>query len=143
MLREIVVVALMLGGAFFMLLAGIGIQRMPDLFTRMSSTSKAGTLGTGLLLLAAAIHFGNFAISVRSLAIILFMMLTAPVAAHMIGRAAYFDGVPLWKGTVRDDLRSHYRLSTHSLDSASVSVPEQDRLPDASEIEKSQPDLDR
>lgn len=124
MLREILVMALMLFGAFFMFLAGIGMLRMPDLFLRMSSTAKAGTLGAGLLLMAAAIHFGDFAIATRALAIIVFLMLTAPVAAHMIGRAAYFDGVPLWKGTILDELRGHYRASTHALETNSV--PEDD-----------------
>lgn len=141
MLREILVMALMLFGAFFMFLAGIGMLRMPDLFLRMSSTAKAGTLGAGLLLLAAAIHFGDFAIATRALAIIVFLMLTAPVAAHMIGRAAYFDGVPLWKGTVRDDLRGHYRASTHALETAAI--PEEDCLPDVSDFETIRPDLDR
>ncbi|MCX7607693.1 MAG: monovalent cation/H(+) antiporter subunit G [Anaerolineales bacterium] len=124
MLRELLVIFLMLAGAFFMFLAGVGMQRMPDLFLRMSSTSKAGTLGAGLILLAAAIHFSDFGIATRALAIIVFLMLTAPVAAHMIGRAAYFDGVPLWKGTVRDDLRGHYRASTHALETSAV--PEND-----------------
>ncbi len=141
MLSEILVMALMLAGAFFMFLAGIGMMRMPDLFLRMSSTAKAGTLGAGLLLLAAAIHFGDFAITTRVLAIIVFLMLTAPVAAHMIGRAAYFDGVPLWKGTVRDDLRGHYRASTHALETDSI--PEEDRLPDEAGFEVRKPDLDR
>ena len=120
MLREILVAVLMFGGAFFMFLAGLGMLRMPDLFLRMSSTSKAGTLGSGLILLGAAIHFDNFSIYTRAVAIIVFLMLTAPVAAHMIGRAAYFDGVPLWKGTVQDDLRGHYRASTHALERTSV-----------------------
>lgn len=141
MLREILVMALMFAGAFFMFLAGIGMLRMPDLFLRMSSTAKAGTLGAGLLLLAAAIHFGDFAITTRVVAIIVFLMLTAPVAAHMIGRAAYFDGVPLWKGTVRDDLRGHYRASTHALETDSI--PEEDRLPDEAGFEVRKPDLDR
>lgn len=120
MLRETVVMALMLMGAFFMFLAGVGVLRMPDLFLRMSSTAKAGTLGAGLILLGAAIYFDNFSIYTRALAIIVFLFLTAPVAAHMIGRAAYFDGVPLWKGTVQDDLHGHYRVSTHSLESTVV-----------------------
>ncbi|MBN2045064.1 MAG: monovalent cation/H(+) antiporter subunit G, partial [Anaerolineales bacterium] len=79
-----------------------------------------GTLGAGLILLGAAIYFNNFSIYTRALAIIVFLLLTAPVAAHMIGRAAYFDGVPLWKGTVQDDLRGHYRLSTHTLETGIV-----------------------
>lgn len=124
MLREVVVIVLMLGGALFMAMASLGLLRMPDLFLRMSSTTKAGTLGVGLILLGAAIHFDNFSISTRAIAIIVFLLLTAPVAAHMIGRAAYFDGVPLWKGTIQDDLQGHYRLSTHSLET--TTVPEND-----------------
>ena len=136
MLREIIVMVLMLGGALFMALAGLGLLRMPDLFLRMSSTAKAG-----LILLGAAIHFDNFAISTRAVAIIVFLLLTAPVAAHMIGRAAYFDGVPLWKGTVQDDLHGHYRVSTHSLET--TTVPESDSphtdtdlIPDDSEFDR-------
>mgnify|MGYP001068839618 FL=1 len=141
MLREIVVMVLMLGGALFMALAGLGLLRMPDLFLRMSSTAKAGTLGAGMLLLGAAIHFDNFSITTRAVAIIVFLLLTAPVAAHMIGRAAYFDGVPLWKGTVQDDLHGHYRVSTHSLET--TTVPESDSphtdtdlIPDDSEFDR-------
>jgi len=139
--REIIVMALMLGGSFFMALAGLGLLRMPDLFLRMSSTAKAGTLGAGMLLLGAAIHFDNFSISTRAVAIIIFLLLTAPVAAHMIGRAAYFDGVPLWKGTVQDDLHGRYRISTHSLETGAV--PENDSphtdtdlIPDNSEFDR-------
>jgi len=124
MLRELVVLFLMLLGAGFMALAGLGLLRMPDLFLRMSSTAKAGTLGAGLLLLGAAVHFDSFSIATRAVAIIVFLLLTAPVAAHMIGRAAYFDGVPLWDGTVQDDLQGHYRLSTHTLETGAV--PEND-----------------
>jgi multicomponent Na+:H+ antiporter subunit G len=103
-------------GAFFMLLAAIGLLRMPDLFLRMSATSKAGTLGAGLIVLGGAIFFADFGIYTRSLAIVVFLMLTTPVAAHLIGRAAYFSGIPLWEGTIQDDLRGHYRAATHELD---------------------------
>jgi multicomponent Na+:H+ antiporter subunit G len=141
MLREALVMALMLGGAFFMALAGLGLLRMPDLFLRMSSTAKAGTLGAGMILLGAAIHFNNFSISTRAVAIIIFLLLTAPVAAHMIGRAAYFDGVPLWKGTVQDDLHGHYRVSTHSLETGNVPdddspITDEDEIPDNSDFDR-------
>lgn len=126
MLYEILALGLMLVGAFFMFLAGLGLLRMPDLFLRMSSTTKAGTLGVGLILLGAAIYYDNFSVYTRALATIGFLLLTAPVAAHMIGRAAYFDGVPLWEGTVQDDLRSHYRASTHSVEVNPV--PENDSV---------------
>jgi multicomponent Na+:H+ antiporter subunit G len=90
----------------------------------MSATSKAATLGAGLVLLATAVFFNEFSITARVTATIVFLLLTAPVAAHMIGRAAYFDGVPLWKGTVLDELRGHYRLVDHQLDAVAHEEPE-------------------
>lgn len=92
-------------GALFMLLAGVGMVRFPDLFTRMSATSKAGSLGCGLLLLSAALAAPDLGVAARALAAVAFVLLTAPVASHRIGRAAYALGVPLWKGTVVDELR--------------------------------------
>ncbi len=115
MLREWIVAIVMLLGALFMLIASIGLLRMPDLFLRMSATSKAATLGAGLVMAAAALYFSEAGITTRVLVVIVFLLLTVPVAAHMIGRAAYFDGVPLWSGTVVDDLRGHYRTSDHQL----------------------------
>jgi multicomponent Na+:H+ antiporter subunit G len=109
---------LMLVGAFFMLVAAVGVVRMPDLFSRMHSSTKSATLGVGCLLLGAALHFGDVAIAARALAIVVFMLVTAPVAAHMIGRAAYISGVPLWKGTLSDDLHGQYNPETHALASS-------------------------
>ncbi|NPV87693.1 MAG: monovalent cation/H(+) antiporter subunit G [Anaerolineae bacterium] len=114
-MQEIVIMLLMLLGAILIFLAGVGILRMPDVFLRMSATAKAGTLGVGLILTAAALHFNEFGIYARVIAIIFFILLTAPIAAHIIGRAAYFDGVPLWEDTVQDDLKKHYRISDHAL----------------------------
>jgi len=53
-----------------------------------------------------AFYFNEFSLYTRAIATIVFMLITAPVATHMIGRAAYFDGIPLWKGTVQDDLHA-------------------------------------
>jgi multicomponent Na+:H+ antiporter subunit G len=115
-MSEYIVMGLLLLGSFLVLVAGIGVLRMPDLFLRMSATAKAGTLGTGLMVLAAAIYFNEFAIYTRAFALIVFLISTAPVSTHMLGRAAHFDGVPLWKGTVQNDLHGHYELSTHRLE---------------------------
>lgn len=92
-------------GSIFILLAGVGLVRMPDLFLRMSASTKAATLGVGATLLGVAVYFNDFATFIRAGAIIVFLLLTAPVAAHLIGRAAYQDGVPLWEKTEFDDLR--------------------------------------
>lgn len=107
-MQDVISAICILIGATFMLAAAIGIVRMPDLFTRMSTTTKSATMGVSFVLLASAIHFGENGNSGRDLATIAFVFLTAPVAAHMIGRAAYFDGVPLWHGTKVDELRGRY-----------------------------------
>ncbi|WP_134089940.1 monovalent cation/H(+) antiporter subunit G [Olivibacter sp. XZL3] len=105
-------------GAIAILIAAIGILRMPDFYLRLSVTVKAATLGGGLLLLSAAFFFtGEVAVTTKALAIIFFLTLTAPVAAHLIGRAAYFIGTEQWKGTIRDDLAGKYDKETHELSS--------------------------
>lgn len=107
--------ALMIAGSIFMLLAAIGILRMPDMFLRMSATSKAATFGAGLILLATVVHFDDVSITSRSVAVIVFLLMTIPVAAHMISRAAYINDTPLWSGTLRDELKGQYNLTSHQL----------------------------
>jgi multicomponent Na+:H+ antiporter subunit G len=101
--------ALIVIGGAFMLLAGVGILRMPDLFMRMQAATKAATLGAGCMLLAVAVHFGELTVVARALLVIAFVVLTAPVAAHMIARAAYSVGTPLWEGTLGDELRDEHQ----------------------------------
>ena len=86
-MNEVLSAALMIVGAAFALLAGAGVVRMPDLFTRMQAATKASTLGIGCIVLAVAVHFGEFGVTTRALATMIFVFLTAPVAAHMIARA--------------------------------------------------------
>ncbi len=99
------VATLLVLGALWMVIAALGVLRMPDLFTRMQASSKAATLGIGSLMLAVAIHFAHVEVAAKALLIIAFFFLTVPVAAHMIARAAYLAGIPLWEGTERDELK--------------------------------------
>ncbi len=115
-------------GAVFMLIAAIGVVRMPDLFMRLHCSTKSATLGVGCLMLGAGLHFGETAVWARSLAVIVFLFATAPAAAHMIGRAAYFAGVPLWEATLSDDLKERYDPQTHTLASP-TNIPEADFHP--------------
>jgi len=117
MILDFLAAALLLIGALFILTATIGIVRMPDLYLRMSAVSKAATLGIACILLGVALIFADVSVSARALAAIIFIMLTAPVASHLIGRAGYITGVPLWQGTIRDDLRGRYDEKTHMLTS--------------------------
>lgn len=96
------IAAMVLLGGFFCFVAGLGVLRLPDVLIRMHASTKAGTLGAGLILGAAAVYFGDTATTTRAVAAILFLLLTAPVAAHMIGRAAFKVGVPLWNTKIED-----------------------------------------
>lgn len=116
-MTEILIAVALLLGAALMLLAAIGIIRLPDLPTRMHATTKSGVLGTSLIMIAVALAFAKTAVVARAIAIVCFLILTAPVAAHAIGRAGYFVGVPLWDGTIKDDLKKNYDPETHKLSS--------------------------
>ena len=84
---EIAAGILVLVGAGFTLVAAIGILRLGDLLTRMHASTKAGTLGSALVLTAVAVVFAEIGTTSKAIAAILFLLLTAPIAAHMIGRA--------------------------------------------------------
>jgi multicomponent Na+:H+ antiporter subunit G len=103
---DVITAFLWLAGSAFALLAALGVVRMPDVFTRMQASTKASTLGLGCLLIGAALQFGDFASFIRVVSIGAFTLLTTPVAAHVIARAAYRADVPLWEGTVLDERRS-------------------------------------
>jgi multicomponent Na+:H+ antiporter subunit G len=114
---------LIIAGSGFMLIAGLGVLRMPDLLMRMHAATKAGTLGAGLLLLAVALAYADPGVTVRALATIAFLFLTAPVAAHVIGRAAYNSGrLALWERTCLDEL---------ARDRERAAIQPQTRRPDA------------
>lgn len=99
---------LLVAGGFFVFVAALGVLRLPDLFMRMHAATKAGTLGAGLVLMAAAVVFGDLGVAVKAVVVFVFLLLTAPVAAHVLGRAAYYDGVAVWEQTHRDDLQGRY-----------------------------------
>ena len=102
---DVATAILWLAGSAFALLAAVGLLRMPDVFTRMQASTKASTLGLGCLLIGAGLQMGDFGSFVRVASIGAFVLLTTPVAGHVIARASYLADVPLWKGTVLDERR--------------------------------------
>ena len=94
---------LLLLGAILSLLAAIGVLRFPDTFSRMQASSKASTLGLACLLAGTALQFSDVSVLVRLGSIAAFIMLTAPLSAHVVARAALRRGTPLWEGTVLNE----------------------------------------
>ncbi|WP_430733385.1 monovalent cation/H(+) antiporter subunit G [Ectothiorhodospira lacustris] len=113
---EILISLFLLAGVGFMFVAALGLLRMPDLPIRLHATTKAGALGGGLLMIAVGLEFfGDVTVAAKAAAIIVFLVLTGPVAAHLIGRAGYFIGVPMWSGTIKDELKGRYDHKTQTL----------------------------
>lgn len=103
---ELLVSALIVVGVVFTFFGTIGLLRFPDIYTRMHAVTKSSTLGIMCILLGCMVYFvaEHGVVSVKLLLGIVFLFLTAPVGAHMISRAAYRTGVPLWEHSVQDDL---------------------------------------
>ncbi|WP_299088958.1 monovalent cation/H(+) antiporter subunit G [uncultured Metabacillus sp.] len=107
---ELIAVSLILLGTIFSFLSAIGFIRLPDLYTRSHALSKGSTMGVLFILVGTFLFFimeGIF--SIRLFLGIFFVFLTAPVAAHVIVRAAYRSNVALSKDSVRDDLKEVYK----------------------------------
>ncbi len=107
-MTETLAAFLLFTGSCFNLLAAFGIVRLPDLFTRLHAATKASTLGVGCVMAAVAIHFWSLETTTRAVATTVFLLLTAPVGAHLLARAAYWMGVQFWEGTHTDEFRSHW-----------------------------------
>lgn len=108
MIIEIICSVLVLAGAIFTLLAALGVLRFPDVYSRMHASTKAGSLGAGLIFIAIAIQSGELSVVLRAFAGFCFIILTAPVAAHLLSRAAYRAGVPLGPHTTVNHLEGAY-----------------------------------
>jgi multicomponent Na+:H+ antiporter subunit G len=102
-LQSIIAALLVLSGSGFALTAAVGLLRFPDLYTRMHAASKAGTLGSCVMLVALAVFADDLSITTRALGGVAFFLLTAPVSTHLLAKAAHSSGLQLWAGSVIDD----------------------------------------
>lgn len=87
----------LISGALFNLFAALGILRMPDTYIRMHASTKAGTIGLGLMMVAVALHFQDLSVTSRAVGILLFVMMTAPIAAHLLGRSLLKSHYAIWQ----------------------------------------------
>ncbi|EZH65049.1 cation:proton antiporter [Bacillaceae bacterium JMAK1] len=103
---EIIVSILVLIGVALALISAFGLIRLPDVYTRSHAATKSATLGVLVTIIGAFLFFGlsEGVYSVRLILGIVFVFLTAPVAGHLICRAAYRSGVSLAEESVQDDL---------------------------------------
>ena len=90
-------------GAFFLFSAGVGVLRMPDVFTRIQAGTKASTLGNILVLAGLGLYHPDWAL--KLLIIAYFVLLTNPLASHALSRAAHSIRTPMAATTVADALR--------------------------------------
>ncbi len=88
MIQDVIASLFLIGGVGFVLLAALGALRFQDALTRMAAVSKASTLGLTLILIAVVIEAGSWDEIIKALLIILILWLSAPIAAHLLGRAA-------------------------------------------------------
>lgn len=102
-LADLTTALLFLLGATLTLLAAVGLLRLPDTFLRMQASSKASTLGLACLLAGAGLQFHDVSTIIRLASIAAFIMLTAPLSAHIVARASLHRGTPLWSGSVLDE----------------------------------------
>lgn len=107
-MRAVIAAVLIFAGVLVMLIAGIGVLRMPDTLTRSSAATKGTGLGAGMILLGVGIAIGTPNALIKVALAIALQIASAPLAGHLIGRAAYRSGAPLWEGTVIDDYRRFY-----------------------------------
>lgn len=114
-MKEIIIMIMSTIGAVFILSTSLAMLRKPDVYLRISVTSKASTLGIGLLLISAAVFFNDYSVTTRVIATIIFVFLTVTIGGHMLARAAYFTKTPIWKGTTIDELSGQYDPETHEL----------------------------
>jgi len=116
-MKEIVVIFLMVLGTIFIFLAAVGLLKMPDVFLRMSASTIAATLGVSSILIALAVHFADFGITVHVIGTNIFLFLTVPVGAHLMGRAAHKAKYQQWDKTVVDRLEGKYNIKERTLES--------------------------
>ncbi len=92
-------------GLAFDLFGCLGLVRLPDVYNRLQAATKCVTMGTCSILFGSFLIVGFTAAGLKALLCMVFLLLTAPVAAHAIARGAHRSGVTLWQGSVVD----HYK----------------------------------
>jgi len=112
---EIIVSVLLVLGSVIMLIGSIGLAKFPDFFTRLHAPTKASTLGVACILIASMIFFfvkvGH--VTFKEVLISMFLLITAPVAAHMLAKAGLHYKVKMTNTTQNQELAKKAYLQQH------------------------------
>jgi multicomponent Na+:H+ antiporter subunit G len=95
-MMEVLAIVLMVGGAFFLTAASVGLIRLPDFYARSHATGKAETLGAVLILAGLIVYGGWTHGSIKLVLVLLFVALANPTATHAVLTAALGSGLDLW-----------------------------------------------
>jgi len=101
MIRAALATLLLAGGTAFILVASVGVARLPDVFQRMHAATKAGGIGASLVVLGVLVA-GGVARPLTGVLTVVFMLLSLSVASQLLARAAYLSGAPI-EGMDRGD----------------------------------------
>ncbi len=106
-MRDVLIAVLLLAGSSLSLLAGLGLHRFGDAYSRLHAATKTATVGLGLVLSAAILSHGTDG---REVATLLFVLVTSPVSAHMLSKAMYETGYRPWGVSAQGGRRPRPRL---------------------------------
>ena len=106
---EVAASILLVLGASLTLLAAIGLFKFRDVFSRMHAATKPATLGLILMLIGTALVFPRAEPIAKLALVVLVQFVTAPVGAHLIGRAAFRTGAEMVPGTTLDEASQRLR----------------------------------
>jgi multicomponent Na+:H+ antiporter subunit G len=102
-MNDTIVYILIIIGLIFEIIGCVGLVRMPTVYNRIQASTKCVTIGTCFILAGIAVqaffstNMGG-AVGLKAIICLVFILLTAPTAAHAIARAAHRSGIPLWSG---------------------------------------------
>lgn len=105
MMSELIGSLVILLGSIFLLLAGLGVARMPDSYNRIQTGTKATTLGLILVLTGIAIYYPGW--TWKLIVLIYFVLLSNPASSHALARAAHRLGIFKTDATVIDELEEY------------------------------------
>ena len=116
---EIIGAIITLLGSLVLLVAALGLLRMPDVYNRLQVGTKSSTLGTIMT------FFGLFLIMPqwwgKLIMLVVFVMVTNPVSSHVLARAAHFIKIPLTKRTIVDKLKVSEKATKIKVEPKNVS----------------------